>query len=117
MTPALQRPGASAHHERRQRTMRVPVAVADARSKKKDHMIQQRAIPIRCIAQLSEILGKQLDVMPLDARAFLHLHRIILMMRERMMPFGHADLRIRPSRLLAPVHERDHSRQVGLVSQ
>ena len=41
---ALQRPGASAYEERWQRTVRVPVAVADAGAKKKDDMIQQLSL-------------------------------------------------------------------------
>ena len=41
MPPALQRPGSSTHQERRQWTMRVPVAVADAGAEQQDHMIQQ----------------------------------------------------------------------------
>ena len=41
---ALQRPGAAAHHERRQRAVRVPVAVTDTGSKQQDDVIQQRAI-------------------------------------------------------------------------
>ncbi len=39
------------------------------------------------------------------------------MVRERVMGFGHADLRVRPAGLLAAVHERDHACQIGLVRQ
>ena len=63
----------------------MPVAIADARAKEKDHVIEQRAIAIRRVAQFFQILGKQLDVMPLNAGAFFHLHRVVLVVRDGMV--------------------------------
>jgi hypothetical protein len=42
---------------------------------------------------------------------------LLLMMRDRVMRIGHADLRIRDAAELATQHERDHSSEVGLVGQ
>jgi len=71
--------------------MRVPIAVTNARAKKQNHMIQQRAIAIWRIAQLFQILGKQRDVIALNFRAFLHLFRVALMVGERMVRLGHTE--------------------------
>src|SRR4029077_2557192 len=49
VTPALEPPGASAQKQDRQRAVRVPVAVANARAKQQDDMIEQRPIAIRSL--------------------------------------------------------------------
>jgi membrane protease YdiL (CAAX protease family) len=63
MTVALQRSAAPACQKRRRRAVRVPVAVADARTKKQDYVILQRAVTIWSLTQFVQILGKQPDVM------------------------------------------------------
>jgi hypothetical protein len=51
----------------------VAIAVADPAAIQQHHVIEQRAITIRCRAQFLEIRGKQGDVIQLDLRALLHL--------------------------------------------
>src|SRR5215471_15377917 len=50
----------------------------------------------------------------LNLRALLHLLWKILVMRQRMMRFRNADLRIRSPVLLAPIHKGGNARQIGL---
>src|SRR5438105_4439181 len=114
MTAAFDGARAAAHEQRRQRAMRMAVAVADAAAEKNDRMVEQRSIAILRRSQLLEVLGEQLEVISLNDGALVHLHRIVLMMRQRMMRLRNPDLRIRTSGLFASVHERNHAREVGL---
>ena len=69
------------------------------------------------LRNFSEIFGKQRDVIALNFGAFRHFLRVALVMGERMVRLGNADLRIGAAGLLASVHERSHTREVGLVGQ
>ena len=80
-------------------------------------MVEQRPVAVRRLAQLLQIVGEQLDVVRLNRRALLELRRIVLVMRQVMVRLVDAQLRIRPTGLFAPVHERNHACQVGLVGQ
>ena len=97
--------------------MRVPVAVADASAKEKDGVIEQRPVAIRRIPQFFQILAEQHQMMPLNARALLHLRRVVLVVRQRMMRLGDPNLRIGPAGLLAAIHESDDPGQVRLIGQ
>src|SRR6266850_5735516 len=101
VTTALDGSCASAEHQRRQRSVGMAIAVADAPSIKKDHVIEQRPVTIRRRSQFLQVTGEQLDVVRLDPGAFLHLHRIVLVMGQWMMRLGDADLRIGPPVLFA----------------
>src|SRR5438093_3764855 len=62
MAPALERARASADEQRRQRTVRMAVAVADSSSIKNHHMVEQRSITVRGVSQLLQVVGEQLHV-------------------------------------------------------
>ena len=62
MTAALERAAAAADEQRRERTVRVTVAVADARTIKNDHVVEQRAVAVRRVPQLLQIIREQLQV-------------------------------------------------------
>jgi hypothetical protein len=66
MPPALEPPGASAQKQGWQRTVRVPVAVADARPIQKDRMIEQRPVAILRIAQFFQIFCEQRQMISAD---------------------------------------------------
>src|SRR5262245_29843602 len=97
--------------------MRMAIAVADASSIQKDHVIEQRSVAIRRRTQFLKVIRKQLDVICLDFGALLHLLRKVLVMGHWMMGLGNADLRIGPSILFAAIHESRHPCEVGLESQ
>src|SRR5262245_16871014 len=117
MTAAVDRSSASTYDDRRERTVRMTIAVADASSIKKDHMIEQRPVAVRRRAQFLQVISEKLDVIRLDSGALLHFLREILVMRQWMMGLRDADLRIRSPILFASIHERGYSGEVGLESQ
>src|ERR1019366_6741585 len=69
VTAALERPGASAHKQSRQRAMCMAVAVAEARAVYKNNVIEHRALAIRRLSQFLKILSEQPDVIPLNMSA------------------------------------------------
>ena len=95
----------------------MAVAVADAAAVENHHVIEQRSVAVRRVPQLLQVVGEQLHVVLLNLDALLHLHRVVLVMRHRVMRLGHADLRVRPRTLLAAVHERDDARDVRLIRE
>ncbi len=80
-------------------------------------MIQQRAVAIGRGLQLRQIMREQLHVIGVDLGHTLDQFRKIVVVRQRVMRFRHADLRIRARALLLAQHERDHARQIGLERQ
>jgi hypothetical protein len=117
MAAALDRSGAPTHNNRGERAVSMPIAVADAAAKQEDRMIEQRAVAVRCGSKFLEVIREQRHVIGLDLGALLHLLRLVLVMSQRMMGFGNANLRIRPSILLSAIHEGSHPCQIGLESQ
>src|SRR5262245_64758647 len=115
MATALESAASTADHECRQRTMCMTVAVADARAIQNDHVVEQRAIAVGSVAQLLQIIREEFQMVLLNLSALLHLDRIVLMMRQRMMRLRNADLWIRPRALLAPVHECDDAGDVRRI--
>src|SRR5437867_6866160 len=105
VTAALDGSGASARHQGRQRSVRVAIAVADAASIEKDHVVEQRPVAIRCRSQFPQVISEQPDVIRQDLGALLHLLRKILMMGQWMMRLRNADLRVGPPILFAAIHE------------
>ena len=73
MPPALERARASADEQRRQRTVRMAVAVADSSSIKNHHMVEQRSVTVRGVSQLLQVVGEQLHVVLLNLHALRHL--------------------------------------------
>ena len=63
----------------------MTVAVADARSVQNDHVVEQRAIAVGSVAQLLQIVREEFQMVLLNPGALLHLDRIVLMVRQRMM--------------------------------
>ena len=60
---------------------------------------------------------KSSRVIAVDLRHLRDQLGTIVVMRQRMVRFGHADLRIGPRALFLAEHERDDARQVGLERQ
>src|SRR5262249_8146949 len=103
MSAAFDPAGPPAYNKRRQRTVSVAIAVADGASIKQDHVIQQRPVTVRRRSQFLHVISEQPDMIGLDFCALLHLLRKILVMGQRMMRLGNADLRIRPTVLFAAI--------------
>ena len=80
-------------------------------------MVQQRAVAVLRRLELQQEVGEELHVIGVDLRQLLDLLGHVLVMAERVVRLRNADLRIGRTALLAPDHERDHARHVGLVGQ
>src|SRR5678815_895180 len=117
MATAFESAASAADHECWQWTVCMTVAVADARSIQNDHVVEQRAIAVGSVAQLLQIIREEFQMVLLNLGALLHLDRIVLMMRQRMMRLRNADLWVRPRALLAPVHECDDAGDVRLIRE
>ncbi len=70
--------------------------------------------PSGVACELVQILREQLRVIGVDLRHLLDQLGNVVVVRERMMRFRHADLRIGPWALLLAEHERNDARQIGL---
>ena len=64
--PALQRARPTAHQQRRQRTMRVAIAVADAAAVEQQDVVEQCPVAVRRRLELLEVRDEQPDVIGLD---------------------------------------------------
>ena len=117
MAAALELARAAAHQHQRQVVARVPVAVGDARAVQDRHVVEQRAVAVRRRLQLGQVLREQLRVIAVDLRHLLDQLGNVVVVRQRMVRLGHADLRIGPRALLLADHERDDARQIGLERQ
>src|SRR5262249_15066709 len=117
MTPALDASRAAADEHQRQVVARVPLAVRNAGAVQNRRVIEQRAVAVRRRTQLRQILREQLRVVAVDLRHLRDELGDVVVMRQRVVRLGHADLRIRPRALLLADHERDHPRQVRLERQ
>ena len=60
---------------------------------------------------------EELGVVPVDLRHVRNELGLVLMVRQRMMRLGHANLRIRPRALLLADHERNHAREIALIRE
>ena len=80
-------------------------------------MIQQRAVAVGRRAQLVEIAREQLRVVAVDLRQVRDELGHVVVVRQRVMRLGHADLRVGPRALLLADHEGDDARQVRLQRQ
>ena len=65
---AAQRARAAARQQDRQAARRVQVAVGHARAVDDHHVVEQRAVAVRRVAQLVEVVGEQRRVMDVDLR-------------------------------------------------
>src|SRR5690348_263763 len=83
------------------RAVRMPIAVADTTAEQQDRVIEQRAVAVRSGSEFFEVSRKQRHMIGLDLCALIHLFRLVLMMRQRMMRFRNANLWIRSSILLS----------------
>ena len=117
MPAALESSRPAADDEQRQVVARVPLAVGNARAVQDRHVIQKRAVAVGRRPKLRQILREQLRVIAIDLRHVRDELRSVVVVRQRMVRFGHADLRVRPGALLLADHERDDARQVGLKRQ
>ena len=111
---ALQLARAAAQHGSRQFVVRVDVGVAQAAAVENQAVIQQVAVAIRRVLQLLQEVGERLHQVRVDLGDVGDLHRIVLVMRDGVVPVGDADLAVRPVAAGAAQHERDHARHVGL---
>ena len=114
---ALQLAAAAADHDVRQRVVIVRVAVAHVAAVEQHRVIQQRAVAVLRRVELRQELAEQADVERLNARQHLELLGLVLVVRDRMVPFGDADLRVGAVADLARHHEREHARDVGAVGE
>ncbi len=80
-------------------------------------VIEQRAVAVRRVAHLFHEPREERHVVRVDLRVLLDVVRVVLVMRDRMVPFGHADGWIgAPARLAGQLHARN-TRDVGLIGQ
>ena len=80
-------------------------------------MVQQRSVAVGRPAQLLQVGREQRGVVCVQLREERHLLGIVLVMRQRMVGLGDADLRVRPPAVLAAQHERHDPCQIALVGQ
>ena len=81
------------------------------------HVIQQRAVAVGRRLQLPEQPGEHLHVIGVDLGDLRDLLRFLLMVRDRVMRVGHADLRIGHAAVLVSHHEGDDAREIALKRQ
>ena len=67
-------------------------------------MIEQRAVAVGRRFSFSSEVREQLDVIRVDLRGLCELHRIVLVVRDRVVRLGHAEPRIGAVGLLAAEH-------------
>ena len=108
---------AAANEHERQVVARMRIAVRDARAIEDRGVIEQRSITVLRLPQPLEVLAEELGVVRVDFRHALDQRWVVAMMRERVVRFRHADLRVRPCALLLADHERDDAREVRLERQ
>ena len=113
MPPAREPSGPAARHQQRQVVARVPRAVRDARAVQNRHVVQERAVTVRRSAQLREVPREQLRVIAVDPGHVRDQLGDVVVVRQRVVRFGHADLRIGSGALLLADHEGDHAREIG----
>ena len=80
-------------------------------------MVEQRAVAVRRGGHAVEQIRELRHLIGVDLRDFDDLFRLLLVVRDRMVRIGHADLRERHAAELAAQHERNDARQVRLVRQ
>ena len=117
MPPALEIPRAASRQHERNVHRRMRVTVRDPGPVNHGYVVHQRAIAVARGAQLVEQIREHLHVIRVDLRRFRNLLGLVLMVRDRMVRVGHADLRICHTALLMPEHERDHAGHIALISQ
>src|SRR6266850_35860 len=117
MAAALESARASADEQRRERTVRMAIAVADGSAVKNHHVIEQGSVAVRRVSKLLQVVGEEFQVVLLNFDALRHFCRIVLVMCHRVMRLWNADLWVGPRTLLTPVHERADARDVRLISQ
>ena len=102
------------HQDRKvQRVVRIAVTHAGAVDDRR--MVQQGTIAIGRRSQLVEELCEQADVIGIDLDQLRKTCRVVLMMRNRVVRIGNAELGEGPAALLAADHECDNARQVALI--
>jgi hypothetical protein len=108
---------AAADERQRQVVMRVQVRVAQPGAEQKQRVIEKRAVTIGRRLQRLQERCKELRLIRVHLGVARHLIRVVAMMRQAVMPFGDADLRIGAEIQLATEHESRHARDVGLERQ
>src|SRR6185503_1412881 len=111
---ALEAPARVAGEQHRQIQMVVHVAVAHAAAVDEQRVLEQVAVAVGRVLQPLQELGEQAHVVRVDLRFLLHLLRVVVVVRDRVMTVGDADLRVAQPRQLAAHHERRHAREVAL---
>src|SRR5215469_2001793 len=117
MPSAFQVAAATADDCYRKVDWRVVIAVSHSRSVHENRMIQQRTISVLRILQLLDEMRVDGHVIRIDLRVLLDQMRLILMVRYRVMPFRHADPRIRAVARLARDLHAAHTSDVALIGQ
>ena len=106
-----------AHHQERQVVAGVRGAVRNARAIQNRHVIQERAVAVGRRAELRQVLREQLDVITVDPGHALHQLGNKVVVRQRMVRFGHANLRVWARALFFADHEGNDAREIGLERQ
>ena len=94
MLTLLERSAAVTGEQARKILVSVPVSISNAGRINNHRVEQQIVFPVRCVLELLKEAGNQFGVVDVDFDYFLDAIWFAPMMRERVMRFGHADLRI-----------------------
>src|SRR5580704_16623241 len=93
MPSALDAADAVGEEQQRQIREEVQVAVADRTAVENERVIKERAVAIRRIAQLVDIIGQHLGMEDVDLNDLRDLLRIALVMGDGMMGVAKSELR------------------------
>ena len=106
-----------AGQQARQVRMTVQVAVAHATPVQNEAVVEQRAVAVLDRLHLLQEVAEQFDVVGVDLRLLLDQFGLAPVVRDGMVPLGHADLRERQRTEFAAHDHAGDARHVGLVCQ
>ena len=95
----------------------VGSACDDASAVENDGMVQQRALAIGCGAEFLQEIGEHPDVERIDLGHLVNPLGAVLVVGERVVRVGNANLAVGTLGLLAAHHEGDDASHIGLVGQ
>ena len=96
---------------------RVVVTVSHPGAVEKNRVVEQGAVPVRSRPHPLRQAREQGHVVGVDPRVLLDLVRLILMVRHRVMPIRHTDVRIGAATGLPCNLHAGHTGHVGAVGQ
>ena len=117
MAVPLEPARAAADQQDRQVVVRVLVPVAHAAAVEERRVIQEVAVAVGRRPEPLEEAGEELQMVRVDLGFLGDLFRNAVVVRDRVVSIGHANLRIAQRAELARQHERRHPRGVALIRQ